>query len=99
MAAVVLVGGGRCVRWCCAEKAEEGKRSRGREEVQGVPGVSRRAAGLAGTLPARSRRWRPPSTRVRLRLCLLAEEDDERGGKWAGPSWAGPVGPPGKWTR
>ena len=64
-------------------RGEDGD-ERERERVGGQHGVSRQAAGLAGTLPARSRRWRPPGTRSRLHLCLLAEEDDERRGRWAG---------------
>ena len=31
--------------------------------------------------------------RATPRLCLLAEEEEDKGGRrWVGPSWAGPVG-------
>ena len=77
-------------------KNEEGERKMVRGEggrTEGVDGVSRRGDREEDEPPARSRRWRPPSARVRLRLCLLAEEDDERRGRWAGlvklgRSWA-----------
>ena len=51
-------------------------RGRARKEGgknKGGRGVSRRGDSEEVEPPARSRRWRPPSARVRLCLCLLAE--------------------------
>ena len=54
-----------------------------------------RGSGKQEVAEARVRAWRPhallPTGR---RLKTVGERK-----RWAGMSWAGPVGPPGKWTR
>ena len=70
-------------------------------EVEGVPGcrgilrATGRQASRVEVAEARVRARRPhallPTGR---RLKTVGERK-----RWAGPRWAGPVGPPGKWTR
>ena len=55
-----------------------------REGHQGGVVASRWREGEARERLGGSRRWRPPSERVRHRLCLLAEVEDGTAAWWAG---------------
>ena len=80
------------------ERAEEGERS-GESERFSRGSVSPSGASSGEQV---SRRW-PERARARRAHALLPtgrrlKTVGERK-RWAGLSWAGPVGPPGKWTR
>ena len=68
-------------------KRERGRRAASEGEERGPPGgfvASRWREGEARERLGGSRRWRPPSERVRHRLCLLAEVEDGTAAWWAG---------------
>ena len=94
VAPVVLVGG---------LGASGDERGRETEEGEGMQRVRERREGTRGVVVARIRTkgglqreaggGRGSRARATPRLCLLAEEDDEQRGRWAGlgrwRSWAG----------
>ena len=73
------------------------ERGRETEEGEGMQRVRERREGTRGVVVARIRTkgglqreaggGRGSRARATPRLCLLAEEDDERQGRWAGPRW------------
>ena len=81
-------------RWC----AREGSRGRNgvqgeRGEVQGSRGSAWRREGVGEAATAKQEVAGALRARATPRLCLLAEEEEDKGGRrWAGPRWAGPVG-------
>ena len=92
------------LRWCSSAVSGASGDERGREteEGEGMQRVRERREGTRGVVVARIRTkgglqreaggGRGSRARATPRLCLLAEEDDERRGRWAGlgrgRSWA-----------
>ena len=60
-----------------------------RERREGTRGVVVARIRTKGGLQREAGGGRGSRARATPRLCLLAEEDDERRGRWAGPCWAG----------
>ena len=99
MAPVVLVGG---------LGASGDERGRETEEGEGMQRVRERREGTRGVVVARIRTkgglqreaggGRGSRARATPRLCLLAEEDDERRGRWAGLVKLGRSWLPGKYS-
>ena len=90
MAAQAECGGDGRAPVCCWERNRGGRdeeRKIATGESESGPGgfvASRWREGEARERLGGSRRWRPPSERVRHRLCLLAEVEDGTAAWWAG---------------
>ena len=90
VAPVVLVGG---------LGASGDERGRETEEGEGMQRVRERREGTRGVVVARIRTegglqreaggGRGARARATPRLCLLAEEEEDKGERWAGPCWWG----------
>ena len=64
-----------------------------REAVEGVEASPWRCEGVGEAATAKQEVAGALRARATPRLCLLAEEEEDKGGRrWAGPRWAGPVG-------
>ena len=82
-------------RWCAREGNRRGNGVQGeRGEVQGARAAPWRREGVGEAATAKQEVAGALRARATPRLCLLAEEEEDKGGgrRWAGPRWAGPVG-------
>ena len=72
-------------RWCAREGNRGGNGVQGeRGEVQGARAAPWRREGVGEAATAKQEVAGALRARATPRLCLLAEEDDERRGRWAG---------------
>ena len=93
VAKVAANGGDGHARWSRGRETEEGKgMQRVRERREGTRGVVVARIRTKGGLQREAGGGRGARARATPGLCLLAEEDDERRGRWAGlgrgRSWA-----------
>ena len=87
-------------RWCAREGNRGGNGVQGeRGEVQGARAAPWRREGVGEAATAKQEVAGALRARATPRLCLLAKEEEDKGGRrWAGP--AGGAGPAtGKWPR
>ena len=87
-------------RWCAREGGRGGNGVQGkREAVEGVEASPWRREGVGEAATAKQEVAGALRARATPRLCLLAEEEEDKGGRWAGPAGGlGQVGC-GKWPR